>query len=198
MSNRASSPGCTALLYAAPGASDAAVPTWTRPELVAAVCGALDAGFPVPAGARACSRGADCEASRLSHGRAVGRALVRGQTVSHVLCPLCIVRMVDQQIARRAPVRVLPFEVRAGEGPDEVHPADCHPRARDGVMCIAGNMVTLAALGMRWDGAQLHADGLGMRDTPPNGGLCVYLYGAAWRPWVHPQKYPSVVSCARR
>ena len=185
MANSNSSLGCTALVAATPCRGDAPAPVWTRAELVAAVCATLDAGFPVPAGALACSRGTACEATRLSHGRAFGRAQVRGQTVSHVLCPLCIVAMIQRQVDARTPVRVLPFEVRAGEGPDDVHPCDCHPRARDGELCIAGNMVTLAALAMRWDGARLHADGLGMRDTPRNGGLCAYLYGGARLPWGH-------------
>src|SRR3989338_8159483 len=83
------------------------------------------------------------------------------------------------------PVAVLPFCVRAGAGPDDVPPRDCPPVVRDGAPCVAGNMVTLAALGMRWDGAALAADGLDARDAPPNGPLRFCLAAGGSLPWLH-------------
>lgn len=184
MNNPDSSSGRPALAcpaLAAARASPAPPPEWARAALVAAVCATHPADCALAPGALACAAGESCEAARLSGGAVVGAALRRRQTISHVLCALCIVRHVQNMVDQRAPPRALPFAVRVGEGPDAVHPRDCHPVVRDGAACVPGNMVTLAALRMRWDGARLRADGLGDRDTPDNGGLCAYTFnGDRW------------------
>src|SRR3989338_8883078 len=159
--------------------------TLSRAELRAAVCGALRTHDEMPPGALACARGERCEAARLSGGAVVGRVVRRAQTCSHVLCPLCAVAAVQACVHAGRPVAVLPFCVRAGAGPDDVPPRDCHPVVRDGAPCVAGNMVTLAALGMRWDGAALAADGLDARDAPPNGPLRFCLAAGGSLPWLH-------------
>lgn len=145
----------------------------TRTQLRDAVCATAPYDEPLGRDELTCARGDACEAMRLSGGRAVGRVLRAPQTRSHVQCPLCIVAAVQAVVESGRAVAALPFAVAAGGGPDDVDPRDCHPVARDGAACVAGNMVTLAALGMRWTGAALAADGLGARDPLPNGPLCM-------------------------
>src|SRR3989338_3534793 len=177
--------GPGAIVEARARAQDPPPDTLSRAELRAAVCGALRTHDEMPPGALACARGERCEAARLSGGAVVGRVVRRAQTCSHVLCPLCAVAAVQAWAHAGRRVAVLPFCVRAGAGPDDVHPRDCHPVVRDGAPCVAGNMVTLAALGMRWDGAALAADGLDARDAPPNGPLRFCLAAGGSLPWLH-------------
>lgn len=175
--------GCAALEAARP--QSLPPEEWSRSRLAAAVCQTYTVAEQLDDYALACSAGPQCEASRLSGGEVVGAAIRRPLTTGGILCTLCIVRQVQYMADQSEPPRVLPFGVAVGNGPDEVHPRDCHPAARDGEICVLGNMITLPALGMRWDGARLHADGLGARDRPANGGLCLYLYGDHSGTWVH-------------
>src|SRR3989338_8452835 len=167
--------GPGAIVEARARAQDPPPDTLSRAELRAAVCGALRTHDEMPPGALACARGERCEAARLSGGAVVGRVVRRAQTCSHVLCPLCAVAAVQACVHAGRPVAVLPFCVRAGAGPDDVHP---------GAPGVAGNRVTLAALGMRWAGAALAADGLDARDAPPNGPLRFCLAAGGSLPWL--------------
>lgn len=175
--------GPDALAAARPARGARPLSVLTRTQLRAAVCAAVPYDEPLAAGELACARGDKCEAMRLSGGRVVGRAMRAPQTRSHVQCPLCTVAAVQAVVESGRAVGALPFAVAAGAGPDEIDPRDCHPVARDGAAWVAGDMVTLAALGMRWTGAALAADGLGARDPLPNGPLCmcVSIQGGAAR-----------------
>lgn len=177
--------GPAALLAARKQSSDSPPAELSRAELQEAVCGTLPAREPMPRSALACGRGDECEATRLSDGVVVGRVVRRENTSSHILCPLCCIVAIQTLLDADKPVAVLPFSVRAGTGPDQVHPRDCHKITADGRARIEGNMVTLAALGMRWTGAALVADGLAARDKLANGPLSFYGQVRSGPSWLH-------------